>query len=396
MKTNDLAALAPYCNSAAQAKTLEAVIKFGSNNKAAKALGVRRQTVDESIKRIRKNATRRGFDPDNDLTHASAPGNRFDSATTLYRHPEPGPEGGIVLQWVRQRPELESAGAAMRAYADELIGNIRPRKAVPAPKRVEADVMVGYPIGDHHFGMYATLGRAGGDYNVDKAKDVLAEAVDYLVESSPPAETGVLVNLGDFTHIDNRKNATPISGHVLDVDGYYEDICRAAAFAMAHAATRLLRKHKFVRIVNCPGNHDQDTAGWLSNFMLAWFRDEPRVTVDLTPGDWRFYQYGRNMFCYTHGHKAKLDSIPGIMATLAPEMWGATSHRYAWAGHLHHTEARSAKEHRGATVEQFGVLGPADEYARNLGYRAIQEMHSIAYRRDGGQLCRATYNPRMD
>lgn len=392
MPSVDYTALRPFCGSARQAEILEAVISTGSILRGAEALGVSRPTVQQTLRRIKKNAARRGFDPEHDLTHPAAPGNRFDQATTLYRMPEPGEDGGPVLQWVRQKADSREREAAIREFVDELAATVKPRKAIKAPRFTDDELMVGYPIGDHHFGMYATIGDAGGDYDLDKAKAVLAEAVDYLVASSPDAETAVLANLGDFTHTDNRTNATPRSGHVLDVSARYHDICRAAAFSLAHATNRLLEKHKRVKIVNCPGNHDQDTAGWLSLFMQAWFRNEPRVEVDSSPGDWLFHQFGRNMICMTHGHKSKLDAIPGVMATLAPEMWGDTSYRVAWTGHMHHAERRDAKESRGALVEQFGVLAPADNYSHNLGYRAQQEMHSITFRKSGGILCRATYN----
>lgn len=389
---SDYESLRPFCNSARQAEILEAVIQGGSYRKGAKLAGIAVQNVSEAIKRIRKNAQRRGFDSTHDLVNPAAPGNRFTRASTLYRMPEPGEDGGPVLQWVRQEPDARAREEAIRAYVDELAAEIKPRKAARAPGRANKDILAAYPIGDHHFGMYAAAGLAGGDYDLDRAKEVLADAVDFLVASSPAAETAILVNLGDVTHTNDATNQTPKNRNPLDASGYYEDICRAAAFAMARAVGRLLEKHKRVHVFNCPGNHDPSTAPWLNIVLEAYFRNEPRVRIQATTPDWQFYQFGRNMFAFTHGHRSKMDRVPGVMANLAPEMWGATTHRFAYTGHMHHAETRAVKEHAGATVEQFGILAPADAHAHGLGYRSRQEMNAIVYRKEGGQLCRTTYN----
>lgn len=321
------------------------------------------------------------------MTKTVPEGFDVSGVSTLYNG-----DGELVAQWVKSRAKAETIAEAIRQYVAELADSVKPRKAVKPPRTTNADLMAVYPIGDHHFGMYADVGIAGDKYDLERAKSVLAEAVDFLVDNAPAAETAILANLGDFLHCDDSTNRTRRSGHELDISGYYYQACRAAAFTLSHAAERLLKKHKHVRIVNCPGNHDGDSAKWLSLFLAAWFKDEPRVTIDESPGDWLFHKFGRNMLCFTHGHRTKLDSIPGVMANLEPEIWGSTSYRMAFTGHVHHAQRLSAKEHAGAVAESFGILAPSDSHAHNLGYRSYQEMHSLIFAKEGGVKCRTTYN----
>ena len=386
MKT-EYSALRPYANTERQGEILEAVIETGTLLGAARALNCSRSTVQAAIRRIKATAVRRGYSPAHDMTKTVPEGFSVKGVSTLYNS-----EGDVAAQWVKSNRDLEDIREAIAAYVDELSQSVKPRRAAKAPKNVDEDLAVVYPIGDHHFGMYAAAGDAGGNYDLAAAKAILEDAVDYLVASSPRAKTAILANLGDFLHIDNRTNSTPKSGNALDVDGRYLEICRAAAHTLAHATERLLARHKVVRIVNVPGNHDQDSAGWLSLFLDAWFRNEPRVEVDLSPSDWLFYQFGRNMLCFTHGHKSKVTEIPGVMANLEPRIWGETDYRFAFTGHVHHAQKWAVKEHAGATVESFGILPPADNYAHNLGYRSNQEMHSLTFKRKGGILCRTTFN----
>lgn len=44
-----------------------------------------------------------------------------------------------------------------------------------------------------------------------------------------------------------------------------------------------LREHKRVIVRILPGNHDEHSAVALAYFLLAWYRNEPRVTVDVDP-----------------------------------------------------------------------------------------------------------------
>jgi predicted phosphodiesterase len=322
------------------------------------------------------------------MTRTVPEGFTVKGVSTLYNA-----EGEVAAQWVKSRAEDEDRAAAQREFVAELCSQVKPRKRiVPAPKKTDAELCVGYPIGDHHMGMYAYAAETGGDYDLKIASQTLAAAIDYLVDRSPSADEAIVANLGDFLHADNRGNRTPASGHVLDVDTRYSRVIRVAAFGLAHAIERALEKHKRVRVVNVPGNHDPDSASWLSLVLEAWFKNEPRVTVDISPAQFLFYQFGQNMICMTHGHTIKLEEVPATMAAYQPEMWGTSKYRVAWTGHVHHSQRLALKGNRGAKVESFGVLPPNDAYGASRGFLSHREMHAITFKRAGGELGRATYN----
>jgi predicted phosphodiesterase len=323
------------------------------------------------------------------MTKTVPEGYNVKGVSTLYNS-----DGAVAAQWVKSTADEEQRKEAQREFVSELveIAKHKPRKRVAAPKRSLSDLMVGYPLGDHHFGMYAHAAESGADYDLKIAKEVLATAVDDLVSRSPPAEEALFANLGDALHMDSRANRTPNSGHALDVDTRYSKVARTAAFGIAHSVHRLLERHARVRVINVPGNHDQDSATWLSLVLEAWFRNEPRVTLDVSPSVFLFHQFGQNMLCLTHGHTIKMDEIPGTMAAYRPEMWGATKYRVAWIGHWHHKQRLAQKEGRGATVEGFGVLPPNDAFGASLGVKAQREMNAVIFQRSGGEIGRSTHN----
>jgi len=314
-------------------------------------------------------------------------GQTLKGISTLY-----GSEGEVKAQWVKSHAEQEALRDAQQAFVEELCSQVEPRKPLKPPESVSNELLAAYPIGDHHFGMYAYAAETGSDYDIKIAEESLADAVDYLVASAPDAKYALLCNLGDFLHMDNRTNMTPASKHILDVDTRYSKVIRIASFGLARSVNRLLEKHEKVRVVNVPGNHDPDSASWLSLVMEAWFRNEPRVEVDVSPSMYLFHQFGKNMICMTHGDKVKLPDMPQVMASIQPTMWGDTTYRVAWTGHVHHSQRVIGKENRGAIAESFGVLPPSDAYSASLGYHSQREMHCITFKKSGGVLCRTTYN----
>jgi predicted phosphodiesterase len=366
--------LRPFATTETHTKILDALIDEPTVVKAAGAVGITERNVYEQLRRMKNEAATKNITASSDTS-------------TLY-----GEDGEVRLQWVKTRKGQQEKQEAMREFVDELCDTVKPRKRQKAPKHTEKDLMTGIPIGDHHWGLLCWAPEVGENYDLKEAERLLTNGIDYLVDASPPSETALLANLGDFLHVNDRTNKTPGHGHLLDADGRFSKIARAAARGLAHATERLLSKHKTVRLINVPGNHDPDSTLWLALVMDAWFRNEPRVEVETSPAMFHFHQFGKNMICVTHGHTVKLPEIPATMAALQPEMWGQTKYRVAWTGHVHHSQQLAVKEHRGAVAESFGVLPPSDAYSASMGYVSQREMHSITFKRSGGILCRNTFN----
>lgn len=353
----------------------------GNRQATAKRLDINIRAVFKRIKRLKESGVRvpRSYAT---IQPASDEGRPIYQTTT-----QVDADGNIERQWQRSAADrIEREREALRAFVEELQAEIKPRKRRAVGRKTAArDLLTGYPIGDHHFGMYAHHAEAGGDYDLKIAKQLLEEAIDDCVENSPPSERALLCNLGDFLHINDRTNKTQKSGNILSADSRYFKVARVAGFALAHATERLLDKHKYVRVVNCVGNHDPDAVHWLTLFLHAWFRKEPRVEVDMSPAHFKFHEFGANMICMTHGDTVKLPDVPSRMAALAPEMWGRTKYRVAWTGHVHHGQTVwGKKEDSGAIAHSFGVLPPTDDYAASLGLTAHRELHAITFHRAGG------------
>jgi hypothetical protein len=167
---------------------------------------------------------------------------------------------------------------------------------------------------------------------------------------------------------------------------------RVAVRAIRYTIDCALRRHKNVRVIFAPGNHDLSLSIFMMELLANVYENEKRVTVDTSPRHFHYFSFGKNLIGIHHGHGAKPKDLPLIMATDQPEAWGRAQYRYLWTGHVHHDQV---KDYHGVRWESFRVLPPADAYAANAGYRSQRDMKAIILHKEFGEVSRHTVNPAM-
>ena len=295
--------------------------------------------------------------------------------------------GEVVQTWEQEKPGATAAVASIRAMFAGLAEPLRSMAPLTAaPTHTDDDLLVVYPMGDPHFGLHAWGAEAGEDFDLAEAERVTCAAVDRLVGMAPNARHATLLNLGDFFHANDQSNATPGHGNQLDVDTRYQKVMQVGAKALRWCVLRLLEKHEFVRVRNVKGNHDPEAHFALAMALDAYFENEPRVTVDMSPAAATFQKFGKNLIGECHGDTMKPERLAGVMANDRPEDWGATRHRTWLVGHVHHT---SVREYPGCTVETFRTLAAKDAWHAASGYRSGRDMNAITYHREFGEVHRS-------
>jgi len=362
-----------------QLEVLEAINKNRGMRPAARALGMNYTGVKGALEAVKKKAALMGYSPAHDLTRPVAPGQMLKGASTLYRRGEPEP----VLQWVKSTTDIDQREAIMREFVAELCKDVRPMAPIAKPaSHCNDDLLAVYPLGDPHFGMRAWWEDAGDNFDLAIAERLTCAAVDRLVSVAPNARTALMLNLGDMYHADNQNNVTR-SGHSLDVDGRWKKVQRVGLAAKIHCIKRLAEKHEQVIVRINSGNHDDHSAYGLAMMLDCYFKDDPRIEIDLSPSPVWYFQFGKVLIGSTHGDTIKGPDMLSIMATDKPQEWGQTKHRAWYVGHVHHQDL---KEYRGGTVEYFRTLAARDAWHAGQGYRAGRDMCLIVHHREYGEI----------
>ena len=302
--------------------------------------------------------------------------------STLY-----GPDGEIKGQWVKSVTD-KSPEDTIEDLKEALSGVKKaPRIPKPRGRRTESLLTV-YPIADYHLGMYAWAAETGQDFDLMIADRLFMDTMSSLIADAPKSETAVILNLGDFLHSDSDENRTRRSGNPLDVDTRYAKVLQLGVQLLANVIMLSLQKHGRVIVRNIPGNHDPYGTLALTVALDAYFRNEPRVTVDLDPGPfWRF-RFGSVLLVAAHGDRAKLEDMPGVVAAKWPEEWGATKYRYVYGGHWHTRKKWPTHERAGATVEVFRTMCPKDAWTNSMGFTSGREAVAITHELHSGEVSR--------
>jgi hypothetical protein len=391
------------------AEAVALVRQHGTVTAAAEAAGIHRRTLGCRIKRAAERGLM-GFDP-------VLEGFRISKTTTVYdadglvnrqfvqQKPEPGeafavPDGHVVKgvsayldadgrvtsQWVKTREGMDPLAtieAIKAAFAEwPLVA-----EPVPGPETADSDTLTLIPCNDWHIGMFAWGRETGENWDLKIAERTIGAAVEDLVARSPASSEAIVLGGGDLIHADSNDNRTVSSGNALQVDGRYPKVIGVACRLKVRTIDAALRQHGRVIVRILAGNHDPHASVAIAYFLLAWYRNEPRVTVDVDPSLFFWHRFGSVLLGATHGHSVKVSQMPAIMAHRRAEDWGATRFRYVHGFHLHHS-AKIATEGEGVICEVHQAPVPQDAWHFGSGFLSGRSLQSITYHRDFGEIGR--------
>jgi hypothetical protein len=293
------------------------------------------------------------------------------------------PDGVIKQQWIKtsvQNDERQLWLDAIRTLADEL-----PRaEPVPAPSYSNEDLLATYLIGDAHVGMYAWKDEAGENFDLEIAERNLVGAIQHLAALAPPAERGLVINIGDYFHSDNKGNTTT-RGTPVDVDGRWPKVMAAGIRTMRRIIGHALDRHKHVTVINEIGNHDTHASLMLSIALAQFYEHESRITIDTSPEMFHWYRFRKVLIGTHHGHLVKPHDLIGVMASDRAKDWGETLYRYFFNGHVHHERVR---EYAGVIAEWLRSPASSDAWHRGQGYRSGHDLKLDVFHGEWGRINR--------
>jgi len=389
---------------------VDALTEHGSQNKAAAALKLSRQALQNRLN-IAAERGLMGFAPvlPGFRVSRSAVEQDGDGHTTrkwIEQKPERGdvfkvpdghaikgisalvdPEGREIAKWVKTREDSSTVDlvTAIRAAFE----GYEPAPAIRAPEACDDDLLTTYPLPDLHLGMHAWGRETGESYDLKIASDRARSMAGALIAQSRPSRQALVLGLGDLFHMNDQKNMTPRSGHILDVDGRWPKVLATGVRLAMDVIEFAAQKHDRVLVRFLPGNHDPDAAIALTVALSVFYAGNPRVTIDDNPSLIFYHRFGRVLLGATHGHTMKPERMAMMMANDCPEDWGMTAFRHIFFGHIHH---ESAKEIGSVRCESFNTPAAKDAHAHGGGYRSGQSLNAVTFHRELGEVGRHRVN----
>lgn len=383
--------LMQFATTVREVEVIEAIVKEGSQRKAAKSLGVCKTNVQQCVKRLEAKAAKR--DPaKHDYSANPVPEGFTIKGISQFVNSE----GKVSGQWIKSAIDSQKQAEMMQAAVAALCEDVPRLAPIESPKATHGNLCNVYTLTDSHVGMLAwNVETQSGDWDLTIAEATLTQCFEQMVNSAPAAGTCVIAQLGDFLHYDSAVSAvTPLHGHVLDADGRMPKMVKTAIRIMRRVVDFALLRHNRVILLLAEGNHDISSSVWLRAMFQALYENEPRIEVVDSELPYYTYQHGSTMLAWHHGHLSKNEQLPMLFAAQFPKVWGGTTKRYVHTGHRHHTH-EFTKELSGMTVTQHPTLAARDAYAARGGWQADRQVSSFTYSDKYGQVAKNTVTPEM-
>ena len=296
-------------------------------------------------------------------------------------------DGRIIAKWIKTREgqNPETIVEAIKSAFDDFDSHYL---KINPPAKVDDNILTLIPIADWHIGMHSWGKETGHDWDLKIAERVIGSAVQEVIQRSPMSQTAIVLGGGDLLHADNQENRTFRTGNQLDVDGRYQKVIGVATRMLVRTIDLMLSRAENVHVRILKGNHDEHSAIAVAYFLLAWYRNEPRVLVDADPSLFWWHRFGQVFLGATHGHTVKIKEMPSIMAHRRAEDWGATKYRYVHGFHLHHS-AKFATEGHGCISEIHQSPVPQDAWHFGAGFLSGRSIQTITYHHKFGEVSRA-------
>lgn len=301
-------------------------------------------------------------------------------------------DGRVIQKWVKTNSHADAQAAAFAAMVAALKEELPRITIMRPPASVNTDLLNQYTVTDNHFGMLAWHEETGADYDLRIAERDLVDWFTAAIAISPDAHTAIFAQLGDLMHHDSLESVTPAHRHVLDADSRLQKVIRVVIRVIRQVIDMLLQKHQHVHVVMASGNHDPASSAWLREMLAAMYENEPRITVDNSPGLYYAFEWGKTGLFYHHGHKRGVANVDATLAGMFREMFGRCTHSYAHIGHLHSDEGRKSAL---MYVERHETLAAPDAYAAGGGWLSGRSAKVITYSKRGGEVFRSTLRPEM-
>ena len=263
------------------------------------------------------------------------------------------------------------------------------------PEKPKTGNLLEINIPDAHLGKLAwSLETGYENYDLKIAEATYRKAFTALLSraSHYKFDRILFVTGNDLLQSDNMQSQTT-RGTFVSTDGRYHKAFYKAKTMLIDCIEEA-RKFAPVTVVSVSGNHDELSAWHLADSLESYFHKYPDVEIMNEPTARKYYEWGQNMWMFTHGDKSKKDDYPLLMAAENPQMFGRTKFREVHCGHTHETKTL---EKHGIRVRVLPALCPPDEWHSANGYVGnLRNAEAYIYNDKEGLIGMAIYNAQSD
>jgi hypothetical protein len=225
----------------------------------------------------------------------------------------------------------------------------------------EGDYLLVANIYDAHVGRRSY----NGEYTIKQAGEDFVKAVRGLANLAGVSGrkfSRVLFPVGhDILHADNIQGTTT-KGTWVEMSADLRDAITVVCSALPEAI-EIMATVAPVDVVPVESNHDRIQVHWLAQFLGAYFKNHPNVTVTVDRAERQYYQWGRVGLGMTHA-ATKAADLANTFAVEARYMWADITWTEWLTGHMHRERGAlyAVDSLRGTVIRTIPAFCDTDTY----------------------------------
>lgn len=235
---------------------------------------------------------------------------------------------------------------------------------------------------DVHFSKLSHISETGENYDYKIAKERISYSIDKYINKYKNRKIDTVIFAIGQDYFNSEPTGNTVGNTRQDNDSRYSVMFEKGVESLIECVDKLEEAFKCKIIVPLvQGNHSTYTEYYAAQFLKAWYRKDENIQVDADPTPRKYYQFGINLFGFTHNSEEK-DRIYYLMQSEAPRMWADTIERTWFTGHLH---SEDVKEKCGVYVRQAPTLCGTDAWHKKLGFvNPIKRTQAFVYDKEDG------------
>lgn len=242
------------------------------------------------------------------------------------------------------------------------------------------DDMLILPISDLHFALRASKLETGNEYNCEIAENLLYEVIrDVMHRVKDKKLSKILFTIGgDMSNFDNIAGTTTKGTEQDNACGYFDMIERL--FCITIGAIDMLANIAPVEVVLINGNHDKTVGYSLAQFCYAWYRNDKRVNVDVSPLPRKYIVFGKTLFVFAHD--GDLKRLPHLIPDEAREYWAQVNMTEVFLQHLHDEMILIEQNHM--RIQRLPTISGHSSWTKEQGFCSKRQCKSFIFNKDIG------------
>lgn len=263
-------------------------------------------------------------------------------------------------------PIKEDSADFFQVKFKEFLSGYKPEsKPVPPPdfnNTTKACLII--PKQDAHFNKYDVYGSNDIQERFDRVRSL---TVSHVVKAKSYNDLDQIVYViggdqfnSEFTNATTK--GTPQT-NISNYEGSFQMICDHEV----NVINDLLSSSAQVRVVYVPGNHDHFVGWHCINWLVCYYRNEPRIVFDSSNLCTKYYRYNNSAFMFNHGDALKFKDLAIAFPIGFKDEWSFCEHFYVFTGDRHTEHSKDIGGIRVYQVPQLGSATSSWDDKRNYG-----------------------------